>query len=165
MSVPDWMIDTPSPSVDDMAAVIRQLVRSLRKASPDNEVAERALDYLKRHGLQGSPLRTAPAPAVPAAGEQPVAYDAVRAALVKVEVPTAYRFAILDALGLNKTSPSAAGADEGKDAALIAAGGAMANICFNLKQMVGEKLTAAHCASMAGAQKAWDAARAGGETS
>lgn len=60
MTVPDWMIDTPSPNVDDMAAVIRQLVHSLRKAAPDNEVATRAMAYLKKHGLEGSPLRATP---------------------------------------------------------------------------------------------------------
>ena len=42
---------------DDLAALVRQLVRSLRKAAPDNELADKALDYLKRKGLQGSPLR------------------------------------------------------------------------------------------------------------
>lgn len=66
MSVPDWMIDTPSPNVEDMAAVIRQLVRSLRKAAPDNEVAKRAMDYLKKHGLEGSPLRATPPTPAPA---------------------------------------------------------------------------------------------------
>lgn len=100
MSVPDWMIETPSPSVDDMAAVIRQLVRSLRKASPGNEVAERALDYLKRHGLQGSPLRTASAPAVPAAGEQ------ARPRVTFME----------QAQDMASFPFYAAGADEGKDA-------------------------------------------------
>lgn len=42
---------------DDLAALVRQLVRSLRKAAPDNELADKALDYLKRKGLQGSTLR------------------------------------------------------------------------------------------------------------
>lgn len=42
---------------DDLAALVRQLVRSLRKTAPDNELADKALDYLKRKGLQGSPLR------------------------------------------------------------------------------------------------------------
>ena len=36
----------------------RKLVQQLRKASPGNESAEKALDYLKRKGLAGNPLRT-----------------------------------------------------------------------------------------------------------
>lgn len=74
MSVPDWMIDTPSPNVEDMAAVIRRLVHSLRKAAPDNEVATRAMAYLKKHGLEGSPLRAAPASPAPHEGAKPVAF-------------------------------------------------------------------------------------------
>ena len=42
---------------DDLPILTRRLVQSLRKAAPDNELAEKALDYLRRHGLQGSPLR------------------------------------------------------------------------------------------------------------
>lgn len=49
--------------VDDLAMLVRQLVHSLRKHSPDNTTAARAVDYLKRHELQGSPLRgLSPAP-------------------------------------------------------------------------------------------------------
>lgn len=49
--------------VDDLAMLVRQLVHSLRKHSPDNTTAARAVDYLKRHELQGSPLRSlSPAP-------------------------------------------------------------------------------------------------------
>jgi hypothetical protein len=44
--------------VDDMAAIIRQLVHSLRKAAPGHALPEKALDYLVRKGLQGSPLRS-----------------------------------------------------------------------------------------------------------
>jgi hypothetical protein len=50
----------PVASMDDLSMLIRQLVHALRKASPDNALAERATDYLKRKGLQGSPLRAAP---------------------------------------------------------------------------------------------------------
>lgn len=57
MSVPDWMIDAPAASVDDMAALIRRLVRDLRKVAPGNDLAEKALDYLRRHGLAGDILR------------------------------------------------------------------------------------------------------------
>jgi hypothetical protein len=50
----------PVASMDDLSMLIRQLVHALRKAAPDNALAERAMDYLKRKGLQGSPLRAAP---------------------------------------------------------------------------------------------------------
>jgi hypothetical protein len=43
--------------VDDLAMLVRQLVHSIRKTNPDNETASRAMDYFKRHGLQGSLLR------------------------------------------------------------------------------------------------------------
>lgn len=43
--------------MDDLAALVRQLVRSLRNVQPDSEPAMRALDYLRRQGLEGSPLR------------------------------------------------------------------------------------------------------------
>ena len=42
---------------DDLAALVRQLVRSLRKADPQHALPDKAIDYLKRKGLQGSPLR------------------------------------------------------------------------------------------------------------
>lgn len=57
MTIPDWMIDAPAASVDDLAALVRQLVHSLRKAAPGNDLSDRAVDYLTRHGLQGLPLR------------------------------------------------------------------------------------------------------------
>lgn len=50
---------TSVPSVDDMAALIRQLAHSLRSARPSHDLPARALDYLKRHGLQGTVLREA----------------------------------------------------------------------------------------------------------
>ncbi|GAO71641.1 hypothetical protein [Comamonas sp. E6] len=43
--------------VDELAMLVRQLVHTLRKASPSNDLADRALDYLKRHGLAGTFLR------------------------------------------------------------------------------------------------------------
>ena len=46
-----------APKVDDMAMMIRRLVRALQKANPESDLAKRAMDYLKRHGLEGSPLR------------------------------------------------------------------------------------------------------------
>lgn len=47
----------PSASVDDLAALVRKLSYALTKANPASTLPERAMDYLKRHGLQGSPLR------------------------------------------------------------------------------------------------------------
>jgi|GEM_PF-2310231 len=44
--------------VDDCAAIIRKLVRKLRKAALGNALTDPAMDYLKRKGLQGSPLRS-----------------------------------------------------------------------------------------------------------
>jgi hypothetical protein len=44
---------------DNLAALVRQLVSALRKARPDHPAAERALSYLTRKGLVGSPLRLA----------------------------------------------------------------------------------------------------------
>jgi hypothetical protein len=46
---------------DNLAALVRQLVFALRKARPDHPAAERALSYLTRKGLVGSPLRLADA--------------------------------------------------------------------------------------------------------
>lgn len=43
--------------VDDLSALVRQLVHRLRQAAPDNDLPAKALDYLKRKGLQGRPLR------------------------------------------------------------------------------------------------------------
>ena len=50
----------PAAPVDDLAQLVKQLVRALRKALPGNDLADKALDYLKRQGLQGSPLRATP---------------------------------------------------------------------------------------------------------
>jgi len=43
--------------VDDLAALVRQLVHSLKKANPNSDLAARAQDYLRRKGLAGNPLR------------------------------------------------------------------------------------------------------------
>ena len=42
---------------DDLAMLVRKLATSLRKAAPDHSLPARAIDYLKRKGLQGSILR------------------------------------------------------------------------------------------------------------
>jgi hypothetical protein len=55
----------PEPVVDELAMLVRKLVRHVRKASPDNNMATMAMDYLQRKGLAGSPLRDA-APQQPA---------------------------------------------------------------------------------------------------
>lgn len=52
--------------VDDLCALAKQFVQRLRKAAPDSDLPEKAMDYLKRKGLQGSPLRAAMSK-----GEQP----------------------------------------------------------------------------------------------
>lgn len=44
--------------VDDLSALVRQLAHRLGKAAPDSDLPSKALDYLKRNGLQGSPLRS-----------------------------------------------------------------------------------------------------------
>ncbi|WP_152965125.1 hypothetical protein [Comamonas testosteroni] len=55
------LCETPCGShqrtVGELAMLVRQLVHSLRKSSPDNEMCTRALDYLKRKGLAGTFLR------------------------------------------------------------------------------------------------------------
>lgn len=56
-AVEHWNTRATDQTVDDCAALIRQLVHALRKASPTSDLASRAMDYLKRKGLQGSPLR------------------------------------------------------------------------------------------------------------
>lgn len=48
--------------IDDLSALVRRLAQALCKASPDNDLPAKALDYLQRKGLQGSPLRSAPKP-------------------------------------------------------------------------------------------------------
>lgn len=51
--------ETFSLVVDDLSALVRQLAHRLSKAAPDSDLPTKALDYLKRKGLQGSPLRSA----------------------------------------------------------------------------------------------------------
>lgn len=52
--------------VDDLSALTKQFVQRLRKGAPDSDLPEKAMDYLRRKGLQGSPLRAATSK-----GEQP----------------------------------------------------------------------------------------------
>lgn len=43
--------------VDDLATLVRRLVHALRKPFPDISLQTQAMDYLRRSGLNGSPLR------------------------------------------------------------------------------------------------------------
>jgi hypothetical protein len=44
-------------NVADLSMLVAQLVRALRKAAPAHDLSVRAMDYLQREGLCGSPLR------------------------------------------------------------------------------------------------------------
>lgn len=43
----------------DLVTLVKRLARELRRAAPDHALPEKALDYLRRKGLQGSPFRAA----------------------------------------------------------------------------------------------------------
>lgn len=43
--------------LDDLVALVKQLVQALRKVAPAHSLPSQAMDYLQRHSLQGSPLR------------------------------------------------------------------------------------------------------------
>lgn len=43
--------------LDDLAMLVRRLSYRVRKLDPGGKLADQASEYLKRHGLQGSPLR------------------------------------------------------------------------------------------------------------
>ena len=45
------------PMVGDLAMLVARLSRKLRKATPADDLPAKALDYLSRNGLKGSPLR------------------------------------------------------------------------------------------------------------
>jgi len=60
----------PDQRVDDLAALVRRLVHSLSKAAPDNDLPAKAVDYLQRKGLQGSPLRDAASKRDDVAGDE-----------------------------------------------------------------------------------------------
>ena len=52
------MLAAAPPVVDDLSALVARLARALRKAAPGNDLSDKAVDYLRRNGLQGSPLRS-----------------------------------------------------------------------------------------------------------
>lgn len=43
--------------IKDLAMLCRMMIRRLLKLDPESSLAKRAMDYLTRHGLQGSPLK------------------------------------------------------------------------------------------------------------
>ena len=45
-------------ATEDLAMLVKKLVRSVRLGVQELQLADRAMDYLKRNGLEGSPLRT-----------------------------------------------------------------------------------------------------------
>lgn len=49
----------PDTVVEDLSTLIKRLAHSLRKAAPDNELADQAVDYLRRNNISGSPYRAA----------------------------------------------------------------------------------------------------------
>jgi len=48
---------TQRERVNNLAMAVRRLVHRVKKTSPDDDVAKKAMDYLTRNHLQGSPLR------------------------------------------------------------------------------------------------------------
>ena len=51
------LLGAKEKTVDDLSLLVKRLARALRKDNPDSELAWGALDYLKRNGLEGSPLK------------------------------------------------------------------------------------------------------------
>lgn len=41
----------------DLAILVVRLTRALRKAAPENDLTEKAMDYLRRNGFECQPLR------------------------------------------------------------------------------------------------------------
>lgn len=54
------VIENTRGAMGDLAMLTKRLAQALRKAAPDNELPAQALDYLRREGLTGSPLRETP---------------------------------------------------------------------------------------------------------
>ena len=50
---------TVDQRVEDLAMLVKQLVRAVRSTSPDSDIAHKAMGYLHRNDLKGSPLRDA----------------------------------------------------------------------------------------------------------
>lgn len=80
----------PTPHADDvanMASLIRQMASSLKRAKPESELPRRAVEYLQRKNLLGSPLRAASEP-------KPVFAEKVVCARCKGTTETSVRQAI-----------------------------------------------------------------------
>jgi hypothetical protein len=45
------------PTIADLGMLVARLVQQVRKHDPENDVATKAMDYLRRKDLQGSILR------------------------------------------------------------------------------------------------------------
>ncbi len=54
---------TKPPTIGDLAMLVLRLARIITNTMPRNPVAVKALDYLRRHDLIGSPLRSDGTPA------------------------------------------------------------------------------------------------------
>ena len=55
---PPVMNPEPPPTIEDLAMIVRRLVRRLRNHNPQDDVARQAFDYLRLKGLQGNILRS-----------------------------------------------------------------------------------------------------------
>lgn len=53
----DAEVEALKHEVDDLSALVRRLAHSLDKPSGNTLLARQAMDYLRRHDLQGSPMR------------------------------------------------------------------------------------------------------------
>lgn len=51
------MPEKEQPTIADLAMLVSRLVQQVRKHDPTNDVAEKAMDYLRRKDLTGSILR------------------------------------------------------------------------------------------------------------
>lgn len=50
-------LDRDNQVIRDLAALAARLATQLRKANPDSSLPDLTVDYLRRNGLAGSPLR------------------------------------------------------------------------------------------------------------
>lgn len=57
MSADDSKLQKSQPTIADLAMLVSRLVQQVRKYDPTNDVAEKAMNYLRRKDLTGSILR------------------------------------------------------------------------------------------------------------
>lgn len=84
-NIADWnrrVAPADDQVVDDLSMLVRRLVRALKKASPNSDLPAQSMDYLRRKGLAGNVLRSAPADDELARLERELAMHFVRAWLV-----------------------------------------------------------------------------------